>query len=152
MLVDPMIVSRPGENGTPSGACVLCGASHPDEGKYALYMGFYYCRNDAKQLAKAHGILTTDRAQTFVEKVLGDHATLTVEHAAVMAAVAERERECLELHARVGELEAEIAELRVERDRQTTFADAVDKIVHDATPLVKASKPTESTKTRRVAA
>lgn len=112
MLVPPQIVSRPGEHGSPAGACRFTNASHPDDGPYALVAGEYFSKGPIKDLAKAVGLLVSDDAQSKYEKLLTELVSLRTanesmleEHEGLRQAlqVATSARQAAE--ARVAELE-----------------------------------------------
>ena len=76
MLVPPQIVSRPGDNGSPSGACQLSGASHPNDGPYALVLGSYFSKKSIIELARAFGgkDILADEAQEKIESLVKEVA------------------------------------------------------------------------------
>jgi septal ring factor EnvC (AmiA/AmiB activator) len=109
MLVDPVWVSRPGENQSPTGACEWSGSISDPEG-FMVTMGKLYAVPEVRHMARCAKLLVSADAQAKFEE-------LTRALVAAQDRVASIGEEAAELRARRSDLEAAIASLteRVEK-------------------------------------
>jgi hypothetical protein len=121
MLLPPVLIARPGDNHTPSGACCLSGSSSPGEGPYLMcHNGQFYSRSVVVDMAVAFGdVLVADTIAAKFEQLAGELAAVRLAQERVnedaQAARTESARLAAELETALAErdrLHAEIAELR----------------------------------------
>lgn len=124
MLVNPSVVDRPGSNGTPNGACELCGASHPDHGPYACSVGKFYCLNDIKTLARSVGQLVGDEAQAKFEELATKLAHLHVSHNEMAVRVDQLAAELLDAQTGKAAADARIEDLERDLTAAQSYASA----------------------------
>jgi hypothetical protein len=138
MLVDPMIVSRPGENGCPSGgACQFTGVSHEGDGPYACYMGKYYSVGAARDLARAFGILASDEAHQKFERLLAELSTVRATVTEQAGRITAQDGERSELLDELESAREEILELRSSLVRANAAAEISAEYFSKPAPPVK---------------